>query len=184
MPIPSQQLDYAAINKMVEADFECLHEEKTVRKKLSSDGAISIWHQCDCCGHKIGPAVRKITLSSQQIEALSVWDECIVSRFNDEKQEHFIVILNREKERLKAVWWKSYEKYLASPEWKHKRKLVLERAQNTCEGCREAKAMDVHHLSYDDVGKEFLFQLVALCRKCHDRWHIGKVVSPSSIENA
>ena len=28
-----------------------------------------------------------------------------------------------------------------------------------------------HHLTYENVGEEFLFELVALCSDCHERLH-------------
>jgi len=34
-------------------------------------------------------------------------------------------------------------------------------------------ATEVHHLTYQHVGHEFLFELVAICRECHTRWHGG-----------
>src|SRR5436190_24302797 len=64
-----------------------------------------------------------------------------------------------------------YGKYLPSTEWRERRRLILLRAQGICEGCRLQPAWDVHHLTYENVGEEFLFQLAALCRPCHDRLH-------------
>lgn len=58
-----------------------------------------------------------------------------------------------------------------SSEWKTRRRLVMERAKGLCEGCRQADAAEVHHLSYEHLGNEFLFELVALCRDCHSRVH-------------
>jgi 5-methylcytosine-specific restriction endonuclease McrA len=40
-----------------------------------------------------------------------------------------------------------------------------------CEGCGDEKAQEVHHKTYKNVGDEFLFELVALCNTCHDRYH-------------
>ncbi len=66
-----------------------------------------------------------------------------------------------------------YAEYLASQEWWDRRTLVLERSNGLCEGCREAEAVDVHHLSYAHITQEFLFELVALCAPCHERIHGG-----------
>ncbi len=68
-------------------------------------------------------------------------------------------------------WRQLYPIYLASDAWQRRRDLVLQRADFVCEGCRELGADEVHHLTYDHVGAEFLFDLVALCRDCHRRWH-------------
>ena len=64
----------------------------------------------------------------------------------------------------------SYEgAYLNSVRWRRLRALVLKRAKGLCEGCGEANATEVHHLSYNHIGDEFLWELVAVCRKCHEK---------------
>lgn len=65
----------------------------------------------------------------------------------------------------------TYESYLKSQEWADRRSKVMERAGHRCEGCRNALATEVHHLSYEHVTQEFLFELVAMCGDCHARWH-------------
>ena len=63
-----------------------------------------------------------------------------------------------------------YGTYLKSEAWKAKRRKVIER-DKICQGCMDAPIDDVHHLSYRNIYDEFLFQLVGLCRNCHERWH-------------
>lgn len=61
-----------------------------------------------------------------------------------------------------------YREYLESQSWLATRAKVLERAGYVCEGCRERRATEVHHPHYEDPrGEEMLFNLVALCDKCH-----------------
>ena len=64
----------------------------------------------------------------------------------------------------------SYENYLLCPEWKRKRQFIIER-DKICQGCLDAPIHDVHHLTYANVGKEFMYELVGLCRECHSRCH-------------
>lgn len=64
----------------------------------------------------------------------------------------------------------SYENYLLCPEWKRKRRFIIER-DKICQGCLDAPIHDVHHLTYAHVGKEFMYELVGLCRECHSRCH-------------
>lgn len=66
-----------------------------------------------------------------------------------------------------------YAEYLRSEEWFGRRTKVMDRCNGLCEGCREAEAVDVHHLTYEHVTEEFLFELVALCAGCHERIHGG-----------
>jgi len=58
-----------------------------------------------------------------------------------------------------------------SDQWRDKRVLVLKRACGMCEGCGQARAREVHHKTYQHLGAEFLFELVALCVECHRRIH-------------
>lgn len=74
-------------------------------------------------------------------------------------------------------WATLYADYLRSAEWAARRDKVMERASHRCEGCRERLATDVHHLTYEHVTQEFLFELVALCAECHDRIH-GQPMRP------
>jgi DnaB-like helicase N terminal domain len=64
-----------------------------------------------------------------------------------------------------------YQNYLRSDEWRAKRRLVMDRCGGLCEGCRNAPVSEVHHLTYEHVGDELLFELVGLCRECHQRVH-------------
>jgi 5-methylcytosine-specific restriction endonuclease McrA len=47
----------------------------------------------------------------------------------------------------------------------------LERDGHVCQACLSRKATQAHHLSYEFVGHEPLFELVAVCDKCHDHLH-------------
>jgi 5-methylcytosine-specific restriction endonuclease McrA len=47
----------------------------------------------------------------------------------------------------------------------------LERDGYLCQGCHDRTATIAHLFTYAHVGREFLFDLVALCRDCHERFH-------------
>lgn len=64
-------------------------------------------------------------------------------------------------------WWKRYNEYLSSPAWKAKARFVLTR-DPICQGCGVASSVQVHHTTYKHIFHEPLFELVALCVKCHD----------------
>ena len=64
-----------------------------------------------------------------------------------------------------------YREYLLSPEWKALRRKVIDRCGGLCEGCREERVTQVHHLTYAHVRDELLFELVGLCDACHERAH-------------
>ena len=64
-----------------------------------------------------------------------------------------------------------YQEYLLSPEWKTIKKKIITRAKGCCEGCGEAKPLEVHHLTYDRIGQELLTDLAAYCSECHGKAH-------------
>lgn len=59
-----------------------------------------------------------------------------------------------------------YSEYLKSAEWQQRRLLRLEKDNYECCDCGVA-ATDVHHLTYERIGKENLSDLVSLCARCH-----------------
>ena len=70
---------------------------------------------------------------------------------------------DEDRERLK---W--YQDYLASPEWKAKRMVVLARCGGVCEACGKSPATQVHHTTYEHIFHEPLWELRGVCEACHD----------------
>ncbi len=65
----------------------------------------------------------------------------------------------------------TYAQYLASDHWQEVRRQY--RASNlpqNCLGCGNPK-VDLHHRTYNRLGREFLTDLIPLCRKCHHGVH-------------
>jgi len=70
-----------------------------------------------------------------------------------------------------------YEDYMQSMAWYRKKKKIYERANGKCERCGSNFRVEVHHLSYENIGNEKDGDLIVLCRKCHmieHLWGIGK----------
>jgi 5-methylcytosine-specific restriction endonuclease McrA len=63
-----------------------------------------------------------------------------------------------------------YKFYLSSCAWRTMRNYIMRRDNHTCQICGE-KATDVHHLTYKHIYNEHPFELVALCRICHENYH-------------
>lgn len=61
-----------------------------------------------------------------------------------------------------------YKAYLGSKRWAGKRKRRLRRDNKTCQTCGETMGLEVHHRTYERVGRERLSDLVTLCSWCHD----------------
>lgn len=75
---------------------------------------------------------------------------------------------------------KDYYDYIQSQEWYEIRNKVMTRDHGLCQGCLAAPAEEVHHFTYENVKKEFCWQLTSLCRKCHCRVHGKEYVENKS----
>jgi hypothetical protein len=76
---------------------------------------------------------------------------------------------------IAANWRNVYMKYISSNVWKAKAFDAIEAAGNKCQLCNSPKFLQVHHRTYDRLGKEPLDDLITLCNMCHSKFHkIGK----------
>ena len=77
-----------------------------------------------------------------------------------------------QKHHSEKPWrWPLYQKYLQSKEWKQKCSEVLFRDDHCCQLCGDDDDLQIHHLTYNRVGDEALFDLVTLCSHCHANEH-------------
>lgn len=71
---------------------------------------------------------------------------------------------------------KTYQDYLASPQWKSRRNQVV-RKKKVCELCGSSDHLNVHHKYYSNgtqkniLGNEPNYLLTLLCEDCHHLWH-------------
>jgi 5-methylcytosine-specific restriction endonuclease McrA len=76
---------------------------------------------------------------------------------------------------------KEYFKYINSPRWYYKRKEALEFHGKKCKLCGSTQNLDVHHLTYERFGKEFMADLMILCRPCHNEEHSKYKVNSTPV---
>lgn len=154
--------------------FKCMHEKKELRRRTLKDGTFSYVEQCIKCGHSGRAMPAKVAFEISGGQEIPDFDNSLQTewRLAENREANSIrTKLESQDELARKEFWSWYEIYLSSEKWKSKRKKVLERAKGICEGCRENKSEEVHHLSYKNKGNEFLFELVAVCIGCHDRLH-------------
>ena len=161
-------------------NFTCEHKNLQLRKRSIKSGNIQYVKQCLDCGNAM-PQPIKAAMAFQLNggNEPSIFDEQVIINRKAEKEKSYQEIKGRydsskNVEIDKYGEW--YREYLKSPEWKLKREKVLKRAKNICEGCAEETAIEVHHISYANIGDELLFQLVALCEDCHRKAHSSDLV--------
>lgn len=156
--------------------YACAHRESEYRRRTLSNGSTQYVSQCARCGRAVGTAIAAKVLRAKGVclDNLPEFDEDKPVLWNENSNREKRRILGEDHETAKEEldeFWGWYREYLDSPKWQEKRKKVLKRANGTCEGCGDTEATEVHHLTYEHRGDEFLFELVALCKSCHEKVH-------------
>jgi 5-methylcytosine-specific restriction endonuclease McrA len=149
----------------------CDHPRSQLRRQVRCNGFIRYVTQCLECGDSVKAVARAQLVDVSRIpdfdKGIKVAYRERVSRECEERRAQ----QDRVREEESRRWWAWYNEYLRSPEWRHRRALVMDRADGLCEGCRINRANHAHHTTYDHAGEEFLWELVAICKPCHDRVH-------------
>jgi hypothetical protein len=146
---------------------DCTHNHSVLTRFLQSNGVYSYRFQCQVCFQPVGNNQKK----PDNHESLP--------EFDVEKREAYWEARRREferagREKLDAAneeWWERYNAHMVSAAWSMLRARVLSRAGGICEGCGVRKATQAHHLTYARLGREMLFDLVAVCSQCHEAIH-------------
>jgi hypothetical protein len=148
---------------------ECPHARVTKpRARTIAGGSIQYRRQCLDCGAPAGNPIAKsaVLTETKDIEPRE-FDEALFEAKDAERRQ-----LQRDhSDRESAQWWAWYNIYLATEDWRDRRAKVLRRCGAWCEGCGDCPATHIHHLTYDHVGNELLFELVGLCDECHALAH-------------
>jgi 5-methylcytosine-specific restriction protein A len=157
-------------------DVPCDHFESDLVKFIQSNGVPQARRQCCECHEFIGGNIGGYT--KQQREALPPADIELREKSGNDKWEFRRLFYQKRTDTLQqkqkdksTLWFKDYTVYLRSDKWKAKRALVLQRDNYLCQACLKNTATDVHHKSYEFVMNEPLFDLIAVCKRCHDHIH-------------
>jgi hypothetical protein len=153
------------------ADTVCEHRDQDLRRRRIAGGGMQLRMQCLACGQSAGPAVSQVGL---KLDTFREWDTALqdrseAAREGQRAQRYADALRQREDSRYERS--AEYQEYLKTDAWRDKRAAVLERERGRCQGCRVEPAVVVHHLTYAHIRRELLFELVALCRRCHETAH-------------
>lgn len=72
-----------------------------------------------------------------------------------------------------ALYEMPYDRFLRTGYWHAVKARVIHDRGHRCSRCRKGGEVDVHHLIYENHGREHLFldELAVLCRDCHKKTH-------------
>jgi len=148
----------------------CQHPQLSLPRARRDKHGLRHRRQCLSCGAAAGNAVSRANAERENGGPAAPFDEAFYER-GRKREEAKRRALETAHEEKRTAWWRWYDSYLQSPQWREKRRLVLRRANGICEGCLAERAVHVHHKTYAHVGNELLFELAALCDGCHERVH-------------
>lgn len=167
--IVEHTIEYARLVRAFH-EADCKHTEASPSRVKVSNGAVHVYNCCNSCGQRVGTALSQ--KERTWVEELP-WQDSETSLSCDRRREaeklEMLLALAKRQYAERGRFTESYSRYLQSDEWRAKRALVLKRCGGICEGCGTAKATEAHHRTYDHLFDEFLFDVVGLCRPCHDR---------------
>lgn len=176
-----------SIQKVYEMSF-CNHDSGTkLMVKITSNGQSRYYLVCLGCGEK--RTVKRGELTSAQISKSTPYDDKLIKSLQEPiKEIRSAEIAKAESvyveiaEARQAVQQDRYNQYLLSDEWKSKREIVIKRCGGICQGCGINKVEHIHHLTYERLFDEMLFDLVGVCRSCHQKIHPEKAItSPQTV---
>jgi len=79
------------------------------------------------------------------------------------EKDNFVILMKNGKKL-------PYSKYLKTKHWKTTRNKVMKEYNKICFDCMGV-ATQVHHLTYENLGKEKDEDLIPLCNDCHEKRH-------------
>lgn len=143
----------------------CDHDDAALCTHVHSNGQRHIKFQCLVCGRRGGSIPRAHRLIVALPEEPPLADLERWGRWCADEHER-----RRAEWDARRVWYRT--EYLQSEAWRKRAAMVLFRDRGLCQakldGC-EHTASDVHHRTYANVEDEPLYDLVAVCRSCHER---------------
>lgn len=70
------------------------------------------------------------------------------------------------------LFYATYSDYLRSEHWRKTRRRAVQRSGGMCKRCyAEDCRLEIHHLTYERIGRERESDLIALCASCHAKEH-------------
>jgi hypothetical protein len=151
---------------------ECQHIQQSPCEWKDGGGNNHIKNQCQQCGRMIGSALGKLKVIESELVKFQPNLEATYDAKRNSERDDIIQKHIRIQKAQSGEFSQSYKDHLNSDKWKLViRPKVFKRANGVCEGCLERPATQVHHLTYEHLGDEFMFELVAMCGPCHERLH-------------
>ena len=149
-----------------------------LRRRTIKGGATRPEWQCLGCGQSTGQPVSRQRVPDW--ESRPAWDEALSHQYADTAET---ARLHEAADEL-TTKRTAYAAYRQSDAWHAKRTKVLRR-DPICTACGKAPSEQAHHLTYDRIFHEPLFDLVGVCRPCHTELHrrdeLGEAIESTEL---
>jgi 5-methylcytosine-specific restriction endonuclease McrA len=148
--------------------WDCDHENCELVVRITAAGHRQFRYACPDCGRYVGEWLEENAVPLGARRNARPYDDAADRQAAEKERKR----QRKLQEKQDAEWQQKYNEYIStSPAWQEKRRLILQRAKGLCEGCGKLPAQQVHHLNYEHLGDEFLWELRAVCFPCHERLH-------------
>ncbi len=174
MRISKPPFDYAMLQAQLKIFLPCEHPKAEPRRKIKEGNRQPYYRiQCPDCGAPLSShlAFDLVDDFKKTFGPIRGWDHAAEADWLEKRLKWGRLLADHQNAQRHAWWWKEYDAYLGSPEWRARREKILVRSKRICEMCGSEPATDVHHLTYERVGEELDTDLLGLCRGCHDTIH-------------
>lgn len=143
-----------------------------IRRRVLNSGKVQYWEQCTICG-RAPHAVSSRDHRLLRLVTVNAFDDTLRNTFStklfEEVSRRNQSTRQATAERINQEWWDNYNHYRQTPQWMARSQHVLERDKYVCQACLRRPATQAHHLTYKHAFDEPLFDLIAVCKPCHDR---------------
>jgi hypothetical protein len=159
-------VNWEQIQAQVDERFGCECAETEIRYRIYRNGVKHFHKQCLRCG-EYGSSVAKAAVPQRTQMLCVAVDEELRDGWQKQRQEYAAEIRRQGTLEKNTEWFQKYDAYLKSEAWQKRARKVLERDGNLCQACLKRPATQAHHLTYEHVFNEPLFDLVSVCPVCH-----------------
>lgn len=108
-------------------------------------------------------------------ECFSQIAKCLLA-FILQLEDKRINVIDHHAECLVALGFRCipYQEYLKTDHWKRTRDSRIRDFGERCAVCCSSQGLEVHHRTYQNLGREKAQDLTVLCRECHELFHKAK----------
>ena len=170
VPAPADRSKvYEQLWEEVDRRFGCPCTETELCYRIYCNGVKQFYRQCRRCGEWKGP-LKKAALPFHQRFHAPPADAARRDAWREKRYAFREQLVAAERARQTSAFWNRYDEYLRSEAWRVLSAAVLKRDRYVCQYCG-GRATQAHHLTYEHVFHELLFELVAVCFRCHEERH-------------